>query len=109
MKHLLMLTLLLTVTTSLAGEMDDLKQLNQHQQRLQQLQQLLDDLKKSEQQRDQQKAVLENLEKQMECNWTLIQSYETCEQLYQRASQELLDCTRKAKANAASCLAPAQP
>lgn len=106
MKTLLTLTLLFAVTSSLAAETDDLKQLNQHQQRLQQL---LDDLKKSEQQRDEQKAVLENLAKQTECNWTLIQSYETCEQLYQQAPQELVDCTRKAKANAVKCLAPAQP
>jgi cell division septum initiation protein DivIVA len=103
MKYLLMICLLLSVANSAADEMDDLKQQQQH------LQQLLDDVKKSEQQRDQQKAILERLEKQMECNWTLIQSYETCEQLYPRASQELLDCTAKAKANAAKCLAPAQP
>jgi len=103
MKHLLMLTLLLTVTTSLAGEMVDLTQLKQEQQRLQQL---LDDVRNSEQQRDQQKAVLDRLQQQLECNWTLIQSYEVCEQLYQHAPQELLDCTHKAKANAMKCQAP---
>jgi len=109
MKYLLTLTLFFTVTTTLAGEMDDLKQLKQQQQQQQHLQQLLADVKKSEQQRDQQKAEIERMQQQMECNWTLIQSYETCEQLYQRASQELLDCTTKAKANAVKCLAPTQP
>jgi hypothetical protein len=104
MKYLLTLTLFFTVTTTLAGEMDDLKQLTQQQQ--QRLQQLLADVKKSEQQRDQQKAEIERMQQQMECNWTLIQSYEVCEQLYPRASQELLDCTTKAKANAVKCLAP---
>jgi uncharacterized membrane-anchored protein YhcB (DUF1043 family) len=103
MKYLLTIALLLIAANSAAAEMDELKQ---QQQRLQQL---LDDVKKSEQQRDQQKAVLERLEKQMECNWTLIQSYEVCEQLYSHASQELLDCTAKAKTNAINCVAPTQP
>lgn len=102
MKYLLTLTLLFIAATSLAGEMDDLKQ---QQQRLQQL---LDDVKKSEQQRDRQKAVIERLQRQLECNWTLIQSYGICEQLYQNAPQGLLDCTRKAKANAMNCLAASQ-
>lgn len=100
MKGLLMICLLLTVTNSVAGEMDDLKQ---QQQRLQQL---LNDIKSSEQQRERQKAVLERLQKQMECNWNLIQSYEVCEQLYQQSPQELLNCTTKAKDNAAKCLEP---
>lgn len=102
MKYLLTLTLLITVTNSMAGEMDELKQ---QQQRLQQL---LDDVKKTEQQRDQQKAVLDRLQQQMDCNWTLIQSYEVCEQLYQQQPEELLECIRKAKANAIKCMAPTQ-
>jgi hypothetical protein len=80
------------------NDLDTLKQ----QQR--QLEEMLSALKNSEQQYQQQKAAVKKLTRQLECNWTLIQSYETCQALYKDDLQALIDCTSKAKQNATRCL-----
>jgi len=68
------------------------------------LRQLLDDIDRHEQRNDQQRAALQRIEQQLECNWTLIRSYETCDRLYQDEPPNHLTCVRKAKENAARCL-----
>jgi lipid A disaccharide synthetase len=100
MKSLLALILLFTAATAVANELGELKQ---QQQRLQQL---LDEINQSEQQRQRQKDAMARLQKQLECNWSLIQAYESCEQNHQDDPQQLLQCTQEAKAQAAKCLAP---
>lgn len=87
-----------TYSPAAENELDSLKQ----QQK--QLEDMLSALKQSQQQNQQQKAALEKLNHQLECNWTLIQSYETCQSLYKNDLPALIDCTTKAKQNAARCL-----
>ncbi len=73
------------------------------------LHQLLEDIDEQEQHNDRQRTALQRIERQMECNWTLIRSYETCSQLYQDEPQNHVACVNKAKANTTRCLSPTQP
>ena len=92
--------LLLACATSQAAELniDNLKIQQQ------QLQSLLSDIEKSAQQRAQQKQKIQQLRHQLECNLTLIRSYETCGQLYGNNPKEHLECSSTAKRTATNCL-----
>ncbi len=68
------------------------------------LRQLLEDIDKQEQGNDRQRAALQRIEQQMECNWALIRSYEICTRLYQDEPQNHLVCVNKAKTNTTRCL-----
>lgn len=93
--------LLLIVPLAFAGEADVAEP-------RQELRQLLEEIDRNEQHNAQQKAELRRLERKMECNWALIRSYELCDQLYANAPQDHLTCTRRARQNAAHCLAEAE-
>jgi hypothetical protein len=71
----------------------------------QQLQQLLDEIDKNRQERAQHRAMLQRLEQQQVCNWSLIQEYEACKQHHSTSPPDHLLCTRQAKDTAAACLA----
>jgi len=92
--------LLLALNTSLAAE-SDIDSLKSQQQ---QLQSMLNDLEKASQQRAQQNEQIKRLRHQLECNWTLIRSYEICEQLHKNNPEEHLNCSSTAKRTAATCV-----
>ncbi len=75
----------------------------------QHLQKLLDDIKQLRQQKGEQTAAIKQLEQQLACHWTLIRSYQTCDQLHAKQPSEQLRCARHAKANADSCLSKLVP
>ncbi|MCF6210090.1 MAG: hypothetical protein L3K24_05360 [Gammaproteobacteria bacterium] len=68
------------------------------------LRQLLEDIDEHEQHNDRQRAALQRIEQQMECNWALIRSYKICTQLYQDEPQKHLACVNTAKENTTRCL-----
>ncbi|VAX03176.1 hypothetical protein MNBD_GAMMA20-477 [hydrothermal vent metagenome] len=89
---------LLTLSLASATEIDP-------PQTKQALRQLLGDIDKHEQHNNRQRAVLQRIEQQMECNWALIRSYEICTQLYrQDEPQKHLACVNTAKENTTRCL-----
>lgn len=96
--------LLLVINTNLAAESDiDILKAQQLQ-----LQSLLNDVEKASQQRAQQTAQIERLKHQLECNWTLIRSYEICEQLHKDNPEEHLNCSSTAKRTAATCISASE-
>ena len=100
MKYLVAILLVLALAESWAGE-SDVDTLKQHQQ---QLQKLLRELEQAGKQRNQHHASLDKLERQLECNWRLIQSYDTCKIRYETVPAEYLKCATEAKRNAAKCM-----
>lgn len=104
-KFIKFIILLLAVNTSLAAELD-IDSLKMQQK---QLQSLLNDVEKASQQRTQHNRQIKRLKHQLECNWTLIRSYETCGQLYENNPKEHLNCSSTAKRTAATCLKSSQP
>lgn len=92
--------LLLAVNTSQANEFD-VDSLRTQQK---QLQSLLNDIEKASQQRKQHNLQIKRLKHQLECNWMLVRSYETCGKLHANNPQEHLDCSTIAKRAAATCL-----
>ncbi len=89
---------LLTLSLSSAAEIDP-------PQTQQALRQLLEDIDEHEQHNDRQRATLQRIEQQMECNWALIRSYEICTRLYQQDEpQKHLACVNTAKENTTRCL-----
>jgi hypothetical protein len=91
---------LLTLNTGLAAELD----INSLKAQQEQLQSLLNDIDKASEQRQQHAAQISRLKHQLECNWTLIRSYENCGRLYENDLQEHLKCSSSAKRTAAKCL-----
>ncbi len=69
--------------------------------KLRALQQAIDE---SEQERLGQRAALRQLERQMNCNWDLIRTYELCEQLHADHADDLAACTARARNRARTCL-----
>lgn len=106
MKHhapvvlLLILSVLLAINPGMAAERDIDKLKTQQQQ----LQSLLEDIEQTAQQRAQHHAQIKRLKHQLECNWTLIRSYEICGQLHHDNPQAHLDCSSTARRTAATCL-----
>jgi putative salt-induced outer membrane protein YdiY len=70
----------------------------------QQLQSVLKKLDKATQQRQRQNTRVDELAQKLECNWTLIRAYEVCGQLHKDDPEGHLQCSTKAKQNAAQCL-----
>jgi septal ring factor EnvC (AmiA/AmiB activator) len=69
-----------------------------------QLESIMQKLEQSTKQREQQNTRVEALSRRLECNWTLIRTYETCEKLHKNNPDEHLKCSTIAKQNAARCL-----
>ena len=70
----------------------------------QKLQQLLGKIGEAQEKRAEQRAILEILNKKMECNWSLIQDYGACDKKYEENKLEHLNCATKAKEKARDCL-----
>jgi septal ring factor EnvC (AmiA/AmiB activator) len=100
MKYVTYSLFLLAVYSSALGasELDDIKSTQA------QLEQMLEKLQQTEQERKNQSQALKRLEKQLNCNWQLIQSYESCESRYSMDPEAYLACSTRAKAAARQCL-----
>jgi hypothetical protein len=70
----------------------------------QQLQSVLKKLDQATKQRQQQQTRVEELSRRLECNWTLIRAYKVCGELHGDDPAGHLQCSEKAKQNAARCL-----
>ena len=70
----------------------------------QKLRELLDRIGEAQDQRGKQRATIKKLEKQMSCNWGLIQDYDNCEKKYADNLEAHVDCKRDAKEKAIECL-----
>jgi hypothetical protein len=68
------------------------------------LKQLVDQIGKLQDERKEQKARLEKLNTQMQCNWTLLKAYDACEKENKDNLQGQVDCKLKAKQEAKQCL-----
>ena len=90
----------MSITISFASDADT-KELKEQQQKLQQI---LDEIGVVQEQRAEQKALLEKLSRKMQCNWDLIQDYDACDKKYKEQKQEQLSCAQKAKERASGCL-----
>jgi uncharacterized membrane-anchored protein YhcB (DUF1043 family) len=53
---------------------------------------------------EQQKSKAAVMEKQVECNWALLQSYQRCQEEFERTLDQQLTCTDEAKAVYRQCL-----
>jgi len=95
MKYILPLFLVLTANTAIAdGLAKDKKTLENLQMELEQKQEAL----------DKQKKAVKALEKKLECNYNLLQSYNQCEEKHEKNSEEYLKCMEKAKTSNAGCM-----
>lgn len=91
--------LLITIPVSTAlAENEELKEQQQK------LRQILEEIGDSREQRAEQRAQLEKLNKKMQCNWALIQGYDACDKKYKEQKQEQINCTQQAKEKATECL-----
>ena len=70
----------------------------------QQLQSVLQQLDQASKQRQRHNKQVEELTRQLECNWTQIRAYEICGQLHKADRDEHMKCSAIAKQNAARCL-----
>lgn len=68
------------------------------------LRELLDRIGETQDQRKDQRATLKKLEKQMSCNWALIQDYENCEKQFKDNLEAHVKCKHEAKEKASQCL-----
>lgn len=73
------------------------------------MQEITQKIKAQEKLKQQQEKALKEKERQIQCNWRLIRSYEICTKLYSQAPQEQLACIQKSKSNTARCLTNQQP
>jgi len=72
----------------------ELKEIKEEQVKLKQL---VDQISKLQDERKEQKARLEKLNTQMQCNWTLLKAYDACEKDNKDNLQGQVDCKLKAK------------
>ena len=94
----LMLAIPISTTWANETENDELKE-----QQLK-LQQILEEIGETREKRVKQRAQLEKLNHKMQCNWTLIQAYDTCNKKFKEQKQEQLNCSQQAKEKAKECL-----
>ena len=95
-------TLLFTIPTSIVFASD--ASTNELKEQQQKLQKILGEIEKTRESRAEQKALLEKLNKKMQCNWDLIQNYDACSKKYKEQKKEQLSCAQKAKDRAKGCL-----
>lgn len=79
----------------------DTEELRSQQQKLKEL---LDRIGEAQDQRKEQRTMLRKLEKQMSCNWELIQDYDVCEKNHKDHLEEHINCKREAKKKAVDCI-----
>ena len=103
---LILLAFMLFMPNDARSEKPDVNGL-QSQQR--QLESLLNELKESSQHRQKANDRLKQLRHKLDCNWTLIQTYETCGQKYKDSPNEFLKCSTAAKDNAQKCISLKPP
>jgi cell division protein FtsB len=96
--------MVLTITLfPLTARADD-KELQDIKEQQLKLKQLVDQISKLQDERKEQKAKLEKLNTQMQCNWTLLKAYDACEKDNRDNLQVQIDCKLKAKNEAKNCL-----
>ena len=83
------------------SESTDTDELRAQQQKLRGL---LDRIGEAQELRGEQHTTLRKLEKQMSCNWGLIQDYDICEQKYKDNLEAHVSCKQEAKKKAVECL-----
>ena len=99
---LLSTLLLLTVAAPISLASDE--KTNELKEQQQKLQQILNEIGDVREQRAEQRVMLENLNKKMQCNWDLIQNYDACDNKYKEQKQEQINCARQAKEKVTECL-----
>ena len=96
--------MVLTITLfPLTARADD-KELQDIKEQQLKLKQLVDQISKLQDERKEQKAKLEKLNTQMQCNWTLLKAYDACEKDNRDNLQGQIGCKLKAKDEAKNCL-----
>jgi len=97
---LLALAVLNPVTLTWSDDTDtELLKSQQHK-----LRELLDRIGEAQEKSEQQKDMINKLEKKMSCNWGLLQDYEACEKKYKDSLEAHVNCKYEAKKKAAECL-----
>lgn len=61
-------------------------------------------VKQQKEELQQQRDKAAQLEKQVNCNYTLLNGYKACENKFDKTTQEYLDCSLKAKKDYEQCL-----
>ncbi|WP_455218301.1 hypothetical protein [Kaarinaea lacus] len=92
--------LLFTCNTALSASTET-EELRVQQQKLKEL---LDRIGEAQDKRGKQYATLKKLERQMACNWGLIQDYDDCEKQHANNIEAHLNCKQAAKKKAIDCL-----
>lgn len=80
---------------------DNIDELRKQQR---ELRDLLDRIGEAQDQRDKKHATLKRLEKQMSCNWGLIQDYDNCEMKHKSNLEAHVSCKQEAKKKAIDCM-----
>lgn len=96
-----LLIFLLSPIHSAWSEDSDVEELKAQQQKLREL---LDRIGETQDLRGKQRDTLRKLEKQMSCNWELINDYDSCEEKHRQDLEAHIKCKQKAKAKATECL-----
>ena len=68
------------------------------------LDELLNQIKQQSQTIEMQKKDIEVMEKKLECNYNLLQSYNQCEEKHEKNSDGYVNCMKKAKSDGSACL-----
>ena len=103
-RHILKIFLFLTITCLGHTAWADDQQTQDIKEQQKDLKELLDRIGEAQDQRKDQRDTLKKLEKQMSCNWTLIQDYENCEKQFKDNLEAHVKCKHEAKEKATKCL-----
>lgn len=68
------------------------------------LEELVNQIKEQSETIEMQKKDIEAMEKRLECNYNLLQSYNKCEEKHEKSSDSYVNCMKKAKSDGGSCL-----
>lgn len=80
---------------------DEAKKQEQTREQLRNIERQLE-VQNAELEQQKKRAVL--LEKQVECNWALLQSYQRCQEEFDRTAEQQVNCTSEAKSIYRQCL-----
>lgn len=97
----LLMALALTPVELVFAEQGDAKQ----EQTREQLRNIEQQLKQQGIELEQQKNRAAQMEKKVECNWALLQSYQRCQEEFDRTVAQQLSCTDEAKTVYVQCMA----
>lgn len=95
MKYILTVVLLVISSVSLADNLaKDKKTLENMQKELEQKKEAM----------EKQKEAVKAMEKKLECNYNLLQSYNMCEEKHKKDSKDYVNCMTKAKEAGKGCM-----